>query len=645
MDDELRRKIQRARELGWPEDIIQPLAANYIAMKQNVPAFESTASVSQQFLENATPQALETTVPAKTQRVKGSEYLPMAGAVAGSFVPGLGPIGGGAVGAGIGELARQGLEGEQLDLMKAGKEAGIGLVGGTVGWGAGKIGGYLLRGVGNWAAKEAAGETLRLTGSKVAPAIEKGIDIKGAFLKWAPKLGLSFDDMIGPIAERGKGGAVKTLLTGEEGVIDSVAKTIGKKFRISGKLIKEAVELEAGNIGDELGTGPVKRVALKKIIEQIGEKYKNGKSIIDAREILKAANKKFADTILDTTKDAVAKASQKIEANAIRSALKSKFPQIATALDNEQELLVLRPLLNEARNRAYAEGMTGKLARVSLMNPLSTVNLVLESPLITGVGRKIGETAMKAGAKIPPVAGQVMPRMGQLPSTPGEVQMGGEEKQAQQQEYTGDQGYIHAADGIYSADRTWKWDAVKNDWVQNAGSGQDAQKENLRLAMLNAGSAKDFDLLMKKYKLLGAGEEGQLNVSKVTSQNYSNALSGEDSFAKANELIFKPDGKTLDRNTIIALKTPGTPNQKARQLKAYLYNVADSYLRLRTGAQANPAEIKRLADSLEPGLFDSAETIKTKLGIYDITFNQIINLAKNMDLEETVLQYPNAAME
>lgn len=129
---------------------------------------------------------------------------------------------------------------------------------------------------------------------------------------------------------------------------------------------------------------------------------------------------------------------------------------------------------------------------------------------------------------------------------------------------------------------------------------------------------------------------GGLNVTKVTAQNYSNAESGLSSLDSVYNLIFEPNG-SLNKSAIVATKAPGAPSQEARQLKAHLYNVADSYLRLRTGAQANPTEIQKLADSLEPGVFDNAETIEEKLGIYDTTFRQIVGLAGNKSLAEPEL--------
>lgn len=136
----------------------------------------------------------------------------------------------------------------------------------------------------------------------------------------------------------------------------------------------------------------------------------------------------------------------------------------------------------------------------------------------------------------------------------------------------------------------------------------------------------------QEYQETAGGGSG-LNVTKVSAQNYSNSLSGDKSLQNTMGLIFDESGK-LNRGVIAALKTPGTPSQKARQLKAELYNVADSYLRLRTGATANPTEIQKLANSLEPGLLDTSETVATKLAIYKQVFDAVLNLSKDGGLEQ-----------
>jgi len=140
---------------------------------------------------------------------------------------------------------------------------------------------------------------------------------------------------------------------------------------------------------------------------------------------------------------------------------------------------------------------------------------------------------------------------------------------------------------------------------------------------------KDLYDLESKYQESGVGG----NIGKVSAQNYSNALSGSTSLDQIQPLLFNSSGQPR-ADVIAAIKTPGAPSQTARQAKALLYNIADSYLRLRTGAQANPTEIQKLADSLAPGILDDANTIKTKLQIYEQTFNQIIDTAKTGGIGE-----------
>lgn len=163
-----------------------------------------------------------------------------------------------------------------------------------------------------------------------------------------------------------------------------------------------------------------------------------------------------------------------------------------------------------------------------------------------------------------------------------------------------------------------------------AGTGVSGPTSNAgdqaRLAQLMLKYPKYATEIKNAYDVAHGGSAGGGNITKVTAQNYSNSLSGFNSLGQVNSLIFNASGAP-DTVTLAALKTPGTPSWKARQLKAHLYNVADSYLRLRTGAQANPDEIRRLADSFTPGVTDNAETIKTKLGIYDKVFRYYIELA------------------
>ena len=86
------------------------------------------------------------------------------------------------------------------------------------------------------------------------------------------------------------------------------------------------------------------------------------------------------------------------------------------------------------------------------------------------------------------------------------------------------------------------------------------------------------------------------------------------------ELNLNDTAKTYDKTKAIESKIPGSP--MARKLDAAAYEVVDAILRLRTGAQANPKEIKMYADQIiRPG--DSYDAIAYKLQNY-ITYLESI---------------------
>lgn len=126
------------------------------------------------------------------------------------------------------------------------------------------------------------------------------------------------------------------------------------------------------------------------------------------------------------------------------------------------------------------------------------------------------------------------------------------------------------------------------------------------------------------------GEDG--NVGKVSAVLSQLRTTGNQSLKGYEGLIFDESGK-VDKSVIMAMKAKnpalvaGTETgQKARQAKAYLYRVAQSFLRIDTGAAAPDSEVRALAESLEPSIFDDADTIRTKLSIYANTFKAIEDL-------------------
>jgi hypothetical protein len=123
-------------------DINKAIAAGYTPEQANQYMAAQQAKGKQYDALPATPAEMN------AQNQQGGHWtdiLPIAGAIGGSFLPGLGTIAGGAVGAGIGALAKHAFdEKEGLDIADVGKEAALGGVGGVVGKGIGAVGGKVL---------------------------------------------------------------------------------------------------------------------------------------------------------------------------------------------------------------------------------------------------------------------------------------------------------------------------------------------------------------------------------------------------------------------------------------------------------------------------------------------------------------------
>jgi hypothetical protein len=122
------------------------------------------------------------------------------------------------------------------------------------------------------------------------------------------------------------------------------------------------------------------------------------------------------------------------------------------------------------------------------------------------------------------------------------------------------------------------------------------------------------------------------NITKVTSQQYGLAQSGYSALQNLQQLL-KEDPGVLNR-----LATPGRGlpivggfvSNKAGtgEYDAIGYNIADSLLRLRTGAQANEQEVKQLQSQIMPRAGDSASTVQRKLQQINQIFGSVISLAQ-----------------
>lgn len=166
---------------------------------------------------------------------------------------------------------------------------------------------------------------------------------------------------------------------------------------------------------------------------------------------------------------------------------------------------------------------------------------------------------------------------------------------------------------------------------------QDIQRD------FQATGGKNVDKYLSLYKALSAVTQAQnkasgLNVTKPTSEKLSNAQSGMDSVQKLRQIMASNPqlvgrasmpGKGLPVVGGLVSSALGTTDYDAQA-----YNMMDNLLRIRTGAQANPTEIKKYVTSLLPRLGDSPAEAERKLMIFEKQFGDILSLANAGTQEE-----------
>ena len=123
-----------------------------------------------------------------------------------------------------------------------------------------------------------------------------------------------------------------------------------------------------------------------------------------------------------------------------------------------------------------------------------------------------------------------------------------------------------------------------------------------------------------------------LDVGTVSAKDFSNAMSGLQAVDTIEQMIMS------DPNVVTRTATPGrglpviggyiANATDTADYDAQGYNIADTLLRIRTGAQANESEIRNLQTQLMPRAGDTPEVIQQKLDALRQNFNIYIQLAQ-----------------
>lgn len=195
--------------------------------------------------------------------------------------------------------------------------------------------------------------------------------------------------------------------------------------------------------------------------------------------------------------------------------------------------------------------------------------------------------------------------------------------------------------------------------VESPGSQSHPQLDQLNQVVdqalqkdLASSGGKNVANILKYYdfasKNLGGGTTGGApNVTKLTAQQYGLAQGGQQALQQLSQLVSKDPGIVSKNNT---------PGQSLPLVGGYVshaagttdyrslgYNIADSILRLRTGAQANESEVKQLSTQLMPRAGDSPAEVQQKIQNINNIFNSYLAIANgtsgsNSSLMDTITQ-------
>jgi len=604
-----------------------------------------------------------------------------AGAALGSVVPGIGNVVGGVLGGIAGGFAG-GFSGRAVenklrdneyrlgDALKEGAISGafggvgpafqgargLGVLGKAAGGKGIGAGAKALSGLGDDAAKIAVGKAISKGGAKAAQSALYGgaktnaLQVAGRNLAGnaqgvgigskAPGLATTLpgaqDEILKALKTVGLSSSnPESTLRGLEPILSTKGVAISNAYKNSGKLftktqlnnvaddiIKQVLDDPAIELSKSAQNGLLKQLTLltKQTNPESLWNYqtKLGKSI----NFGKGAEAKLVD------REAVARIIRDSTAKLLDKSVK----EVATDRALYGTLSDAKKLMGVASKQADKSGIATRLmtsaparrAEAALGGALESTGDAIASPMVTGSAK------LARGASARGVTGNIVNPSAAAPQDP-----------AQYDQALNELGMT--ADMGGGQDMTQQMQQPQAELYPAQNMMQDIQND------FQATGGKNVDKYLSLYKALSAVTASQnkasgLNVTKPTSEKLSNAQSGMDSvgqlrqiLANNPELVGKSSvpGRGLPVVGGLVSKALGTTDYDAQA-----YNMMDNLLRIRTGAQANPTEIKKYVTSLLPRLGDSPAEAERKLQIFEKQFGDILQLAgaPNQGGQESYLQ-------
>ena len=585
-DQDTLAKIAKAKSLGYDDNAILQKASAYQASKTQK-TYHQTGTTPFNQPGSATQNTL-------------LDLLPLIGAVGGSFIPGLGNIVGGALGAGGATLLKQGLKNEPINaknyLVEPAKEAAFAGAGGLIGKGIGAVGGKVLSRVAP-GLKEAGGK-LAAKAVRVNPgqatkfAAETGDDF-GKFMatrglasvddldKSVLALQKSFDDVV-------KSSNLMVPATSITSKFNQTIRRLNSSILPSDKAKAEVVKQISDNFVSQYGSGEVPA----QVLTQLRREIDDGITKFALDEATKGPLNLTRDVLQNSLRDTADQAGITISGRSLKDTgvELSKLYKAQEIVERQANLgvgsmpLGLTRLLGGAVGGATGgvPGAIGGMAATSVVN----------NPEVLGGLSKLATKAGKAATKLPTsLPTQGLERAG-LATGAGLGMRGGQPQQPQPSELP------------------TQLPTTTTDQLAGAGGGQQDQlKQILGTYMLS--KAKSVGDLKAAYDFLNPPAE-TLTDAQVRTQ--AAATSGLRSLQTAEQILAKDPNAPLKANLpIIKGQSP---------YRAAVNEVKDAFTRIRTGAQINDQELEFYENQL-PQFYDSPETIQYKLGIFRDLFKDI----------------------
>lgn len=271
---------------------------------------------------------------------------------------------------------------------------------------------------------------------------------------------------------------------------------------------------------------------------------------------------------------------------------------------------------------------------------LQNTGRIISAPAAKQAGAQIG---LHAIAGRPSITGETTPvPAGPDPNAPVDLAAAGLDPNSPDTQVVDYALQNGASDFNSVADMFKQSDAAGQPGASDGQSGY-SSKDLFQAAIqaYQAGDAKSSDQLLQLAQYAQKSEAdtakssggGGPNITKVTAQQYGLAKSGSGALQQLSQMI------QGDPNVITRTATPGrglpivggfvSNAAHTGSYDAVGYNIADTILRLRTGAQANESEVKKLQTQIMPRAGDSQQTIQTKLAQINEIFSGVLTTAQN----------------